>query len=97
MLSHVFKRKPVRSAILIVQRLFQIIDKSDLSYKYIAKKAGIRYETLRKWKFGYSSPRVQELENVAEILGYEICLRKAMQPQPSHSGTVENISLPEKS
>lgn len=69
-------RLPVRSALPIVRDLFEIIDQTGLSYEMLAKKAGCHKQSLTIWRRGKNAPGLQQFENVAMSLGYEVVLRK---------------------
>jgi len=69
-------RKPVRSALPVMRDLFRIVDRTGLSYEALAKKAGCHKQSLTNWRRGEYSPYLQQFENMATALGYEIVLRK---------------------
>lgn len=68
-------KKPARAASPLVRALFDIIDRSGLSYGQIAKKAGVSVVTLSYWKHGKNAPRWVDFENVAGVVGYDITLQ----------------------
>lgn len=68
-------KKPARTASAVVRSLFDVIDRSDLSYGAVGAAAGVHHVTLSKWKHGVAAPRWVDFENVVQSLGYEIALR----------------------
>ena len=75
-MSRVAIKRPTRAASPLVRALFDIIDRSGLSYGQIAKKAGVSVVTLSYWKHGKNAPRWVDFENVAHVLGYEITIQE---------------------
>ena len=69
------EKKPARAASPLVRSLFDIIDRSGMSYGQIAKKAGVSVVTLSYWKHGKNAPRWVDFENVASVLGYDVTLQ----------------------
>lgn len=68
-------KKPPRSASPLVRQLFQVIDRSGLSYSQISRLAGVTPATLAYWRHGKNAPRWVDFENVAHALGYDITLQ----------------------
>lgn len=71
-----FKRKPVRSASPTVRSIFEAIDASGMTYREAAYHAKLHYATLSCWKQGKRSPNILDLEELAQVLGYDIVLKK---------------------
>lgn len=67
-------KKPARSASPLVRQLFDVIDKSGLSYSQIESATGVSAVTLSYWKHGKNAPRWVDFENVARFLGHDIRL-----------------------
>lgn len=67
-------KKPARTSSRIIRELFEIIDASGKSASEIAHPAGVHHITLSYWKAGGRSPRVIDVENVAQVLGYRLTL-----------------------
>jgi transcriptional regulator with XRE-family HTH domain len=42
-----------------------------LSQREVARKTGVRRESVQQWELGYFQPRVSCLPNVIEFLGYD--------------------------
>lgn len=70
------EKLPTRSALKAVHGLFDLIDTSGMGYREISKKAGVNLVTLSQWRHGTRAPNLQSLENVLEVLGYEIQIVK---------------------
>jgi hypothetical protein len=67
-------KKPARTSSRIIRELFDIIDASGKTASAIGHPAGIHPITLSYWKAGGRSPRVIDVENVAQVLGYRLKL-----------------------
>lgn len=67
-------KKPARTASHVIKELFDAIDASGKSASSIAYPAGIHHITLSYWKHGARSPRLTDVENVAQVLGYRLKL-----------------------
>ena len=67
-------KKPVRAASPVVRQLFELIDDAGISLADAGRPAGVHYVTMSRWRQGFSAPRLVELENVAQGMGYRLLL-----------------------
>jgi len=73
-------KKPARTAIRVVRILCDLLDESGESYRSFAKRTGISYPSISKWKLGKAAPSVQEVENLLQVLGYGLQVVKLPDP-----------------
>lgn len=67
-----FNRLPPRTASHSLQKLFSIMDTMDESIREISKRAGCHEVTMSHWRHGKNSPRLIDIEAVANAIGYRI-------------------------
>ena len=58
----------------LVRRLFASALKQRLTYKAWAKRSGVAWQTIRKWRTR-SNPRLDSFEACANALGFKVMLR----------------------
>lgn len=65
-----------RSASPVVRELFTAMKGCGLTYRQIARRAGMNHHQLPRWKHGISAPKVTDLENIAEVVGLRIVVER---------------------
>ena len=68
------QRKPTRTTSTTVRTLMQHLDKSDMTNQDVGKRAGFHPSSLGNWRSGLYTPRITDLEAMAEVLGLRIVL-----------------------
>lgn len=74
-------RKLDRRAHPIVVSIHERIEKMDVRLKDVCKAAGICPQSWRGWRSGASSPRLADLEALANVVGLEITVKALPQSQ----------------
>lgn len=70
-------RTKTRTSVRILRELFDLVDKdSPESFTTLAKRLGCHKQSIYLWRSGKSAPSILNVENMAQVLGYEIVLRK---------------------
>ena len=68
--------EPIKTASSALRDMFTRMDRSEITREKLAAKAGVSPVTLWNWRNGRRNPRMCEVECVAEVLGYELILRR---------------------
>lgn len=66
------KQGPVTTASKICQRLFQITQTQETSYRQMCRRAGFSQNGLTRWARGIATPTLLTAECWAETLGYHL-------------------------
>lgn len=69
-------KKVAATASPIVRELFDVIDRLGLTYQEVSNRSGVSRPTLTRYKHGKHSPRVLDIEDIAQVLGYELKLER---------------------
>lgn len=70
------KQAEVRSASYLYRDLVRIMQEENISISHIARKVGYNANSIGRWKSGRAAPSLIAAESIAEVLGYEIVLRR---------------------
>lgn len=81
------KRKAPRTSIRIVRDLMLAFDQTDMMVSELAAKLGNTDETIKNWRHGHSMPQLDQLEAMAQVLGY----RLVVVPEPSAEPVVHSV------
>lgn len=65
-------RYPVKSASPVVKTLFYAMHNRGITVEQIAQSIGRHANTVSDWRSGKNEPRVMDLEEMADTLGFEI-------------------------
>lgn len=85
---------PILTASAVIRELLTILIQQKLSYQTIAKRAGFGQNAPGRWARGFGAPNILTAEALAEVLGYEIVLRKKTNDQSLAPETeIENSNL----
>jgi transcriptional regulator with XRE-family HTH domain len=60
----------------LIRQIFDEMWDQRVTQEDVAAKAGVSWNVLSRWKKGHNDPRLSLFKAVAEVLGYEIVLRK---------------------
>lgn len=69
--------KPPKSGVHPFVRF--ISDNNPMTYKELAKKSGLHYATIQRWRHSGTTPLIGDLEAVLNAMGYELVIREAEQ------------------
>lgn len=67
-------RREMRTTSPAVRQLFETIDAGNVSYAEIARRVRMSRAVLTSYRHGYRSPRVDTLEDIAEVVGMKLVL-----------------------
>jgi transcriptional regulator with XRE-family HTH domain len=67
-------RRPPRTSVRIIRDLMLVFDQSDMTVAQLAKKLGVHSQTINNWRHGNAAPPLDQLEALAQVLGYRIVL-----------------------
>lgn len=56
-----------------------ISDKNQTTYQELARRAGVHYNTIQRWRHKGNSPSLGDIEAVLNAMGYELVIKEAEQ------------------
>lgn len=68
--------RPIVTASKTLSGLILALHEQKLSYREVAKRAGFGLNAPTRWARGINAPNILTVEALAEVLGYEIILRR---------------------
>jgi len=69
-------RAKTKTNVAVVRQLFEIIDDSGMTMKAVQQQSLVSIQTLAHWRAGTTVPYMREFCAVADMLGYDLMLKK---------------------
>lgn len=71
-----YNRTPVRTASKTLQQIFGIMERQEVTQRSMAKGLKTDKAQMQKYKRGDQTPNILRVEEMADLLGYELVLRR---------------------